>query len=370
MENEIYIRELLVKEHFGDITEDEQLALDAILAASEEARALREEIRSIPTDEAIEHMNHMDDEYALHELHERHHRFVNRQRIKRIAAFAIVTGAIFAGVYLWITPKEIPTTIAETIHDDGSATLQLANGKVIRMLDSGSQQIEAGQATVSNNNRVLSFEDQKGPADGWNTLTVPPKLDYQVVLSDGTKVWLNSTSRIRFPFAFKGRQREVYVEGEAYFDIKHNAEQPFMVHAGQADVLVLGTEFNVNAYTPTRVITSLVKGKVSIKEKILQPGKEAIVGTGKDVLIQDFDAAYTLSWRQGIHYFSDASIHDMAAMLSRWYDTQVIIDNPEVAKVRLRGKLFRNEPIQSFLDKLNATGDVVFYWEGKVLHCK
>lgn len=369
MENEIYIRELLVKEHFGDITEEEQIALDAILVSSEEARALREEIQAMPKEEALEHMRHMDDTYDLLELQQRHAARLRSNRIKRIVAYAIVTGAIFAGAYLYITPKETvaPVVIQE---DKGSATLQLANGQIFRMQDSGMQHIKAGNATVSNSNRVLSFKDQKGPAEGWNTLTVPPKLDYQVVLADGTKVWLNSTSRIRFPFAFKGERREVYIEGEAYFDVAHDAAHPFLVHAGQADVLVLGTAFNVNAYTPTRVITSLVNGKVSINDEILQPGKQAIIATGKPIQIQDFDVANTLAWQQGIYYFNDASMFDIAAILSRWYDTRLIIDDTQVRKIRLCGKLLRNEPLQSILNKLKATGDVEFYREGNVLHCR
>ena len=373
MENEIYIRELLVKEHFGLITEEEQLQLDAILATSEEVLALRNEIQSLPKDEALEHMHDMDDSAGLQDLFQLHYqRRSRRTRNRWIASSCIIAGIVLAGVYFLRTPQA-PVNTAAILQSDStarSATLQLANGQIIHMNDTGLQSIAADNATLNNDNRVLSIQDQSGPAEGWNTLTVPPKLDYQVKLSDGTHVWLNSTSKIRFPFAFTGKYREVYVEGEAYFNVKHDAAHPFMVHAGEADVLVLGTDFNVNAYTPERVLTSLVSGKVSINEKILQPGKQAVVATGKPVQIQDFDMENTLSWRQGIHYFRDASIREIATMLSRWYDVQLVIDNREVAEVRMRGRLFRHEPIQSFLDQLNATGTVHFYWEGKVLHCK
>lgn len=372
MENEIYIRELLVKEHFGLITEEEQLQLDAILATSEEVQALRSEIRSIPKDAALEHMHQMDDQAGLQELLYRHQQRRRRRTRNRLAAaVVIVAGIAFAGSYFFRpSPSSVQTAANGTDSAAGGATLQLANGRIIRMNDTGLQSIAADNATLSNNNRVLSIQEQSGSTDGWNTLTVPPKLDYQVKLADGTQVWLNSTSSIRFPFAFTGKYREVYVEGEAYFKVKQDAARPFLVHAGQADVLVLGTDFNVNAYTPTRVVTSLVSGKVSINEKVLQPGKEAVVATGKPVLIQDFDMENTLSWRQGIHYFRDASIRELSTMLSRWYDVELVIDNPDVAKVQMRGKLFRHEPLQTFLDQLNATGTVQFYWQGKVLHCK
>lgn len=373
MENEIYIRELLVKEHFGLITEEEQLQLDAILATNEEVLALRHEIQSLPKDAALEHMRYMDDHAGLQNLFQLHHqRRARRTRNRWIASSCIIAGIVLAGVYLLRTPQTPVNTAAifQTDSTAAGATLQLANGQIIHMNDSGLQSIAAVNATLNNNNRVLSIQDQSGAAEGWNTLTVPPKLDYQVKLPDGTHVWLNSTSKIRFPFAFTGKYREVYVEGEAYFNVQQDAAHPFMVHAGRADVLVLGTDFNINAYTPARVVTSLVSGKVSINETILHPGKQAVVATGKPVQIQDFDMENTLSWRQGIHYFRNASIRELATMLSRWHDVQLVIDNPEVAEVQMRGKLFRHEPLQSFLDQLNATGTVHFYWEGKVLHCK
>lgn len=374
MENEIYIRELLVKEHFGLITEEEQLQLDAILATNEEVLALRNEIQSLPKDAALEHMRYMDDNAGLQNLFQLHHqRRSRRTRNRWIASSCIIAGIVLAGVYfsrISQTPVNTAAILQTNSTATGSATLQLASGKIIHMNDSGMQSIVAEHATLNNDNRVLSIQDQSGSAEGWNTLTVPPKLDYQLKLSDGTHVWLNSTSKIRFPFAFTGKYREVYVEGEAYFNVKKDATHPFIVHAGQADVLVLGTDFNINAYTPARVVTSLVSGKVSINEKILQPGKQAVVATGKPVQIQDFDMENTLSWRQGIHYFRNASIRELATMLSRWHDVQLVIDNPEVAEVHMRGKLFRHEPLQSFLDQLNATGTVHFYWEGKVLHCK
>lgn len=369
MENEIYIRELLVKEHFGLITEEEQLQLDAILAVSTEAQALREEIRSLPKDEALAHMERMDDSAGMQELLRLHqHRRTRRTRALRIIAACITAGIAITGIYLLQSPRTPENTAAITI--DGGATLQLANGQIIRMQDSGLQSVTADDATLNNENRVLSIAAKGTAAEGWNTLTVPPKLDYRLVLSDGTKVWLNSTSKIRFPFAFTGQYREVYIEGEAYFEVQQDAGKPFMVHAGQADVLVLGTAFNVNAYTPTRVITSLVSGKVSINEQVLQPGREAIVATGEPVTIRDFDAATSLSWREGIHHFRNSSIRDIAAVINRWYDVELVIDNPGAAALQMRARLIRNEPLQTFIDKLNATGVVHFYWQGKVLHCK
>lgn len=377
MENELYIRELIIKEHFGIISEDEQLELDAILASSAEARLIREEIQQVPADDARQYLENVNLKAGLDDVFERYNIQRARRTRKRWLAAASFAAAIAIGTYLWLPGKNDtnqPPQLAQHTAE-GSATLQLANGQVITMSDSGHQNINLQNTSVQNNNRVLKFDaqDTEG-ATGWNTLTVPPTLDYQVVLSDGTQVWLNSTSKIRFPFKFPGNQREVFIEGEAYFTVKQDATRPFIVHAGQADIQVLGTSFNVNAYKATQVITSLVQGKVAVQsgsnKLLLNPGKEVVVATGEPLTMRDFDEETTLAWRQGEHYFRDASIREIGEMMSRWYDVDLVIDNPEAGNMRLRGKLYRHRPLQTFLDQLNSLGLVQFYWKNNVLHCK
>lgn len=376
MENELYIRELIIKEHFGIISGDEQLELDAILASSEEARLIREEIQQVPADDAREYLGNVNLQAGLDNVFERyHHKRSRRIRNRWLSAAAFLTAAAL-GTYLWFPGKNTPLRPQQIARvAEGSATLQLANGQVITMSDSGQQNINLQNTSVQNNNRVLKFDAQDAEgATGWNTLTVPPTLDYQVVLSDGTQVWLNSTSKIRFPFKFPGNQREVFIEGEAYFTVKQDATRPFIVHAGQADIQVLGTSFNVNAYKATQVITSLVQGKVAVlagsNKLLLDPGKEVVAATGEPLTMRDFDEETTLAWRQGEHYFRDASIREIGEMMSRWYDVDLVIDNPEAGNMRLRGKLYRHRPLQTFLDQLNSLGLVQFYWKNNVLHCK
>lgn len=376
MENELYIRDLIIKEHFGIISEEEQLELDAILASSADARKIREEIQQLPADDAREYLENVNLQAGLENVFERYNIQKSRRIRNRWVSAAALLAAVAVGSYLWLPGKKTPLPPQQMAQAaEGSATLQLANGQVITMSDSGQQNINLQNTSVQNNNRVLKFDvqDNEG-ATGWNTLTVPPTLDYQVVLSDGTQVWLNSTSKIRFPFKFPGDQREVFIEGEAYFTVKRDATRPFIVHAGQADIQVLGTSFNVNAYKATQVITSLVQGKVAVQsgsnKLLLDPGKEVVVATGEPLVMRDFDQQTTLAWRQGEHYFRDASIREIGEMMSRWYDVDLVIDNPEAGNMRLRGKLYRHRPLQNFLDQLNSLGLVEFYWKNNVLHCK
>ncbi len=229
------------------------------------------------------------------------------------------------------------------------------------------QQHHSTGASFTNNNRVLALDGEKAPTEGWTTLVVPARLDYQVQLTDGSTVWLNSRSRLRFRFD-NGSQREVFLEaGEAYFKVKGDAKNPFTVHTPQGDVQVLGTEFNVNAYTQHQMVASLVNGKVAIKSGVdrieLQPGNEAMVNAGESIKVADFDPNRTLSWRKGIHYFENATVTEISVMLDRWFNTQLVIDEPSVARERLWGRLDRNRPIQEFIDVINLTGDVTFYWK-------
>ncbi len=370
MEHELHIRELLVKEYYGLITEAEQQELDAILAESEEARRMRAAIRSADIDEAKQYLQKVDVSGRLQNAFVQHHA---RRRRRRIAALLLL-GSIATGAYLLLSRHDTTAPATTASIPAHTATLQLADGHVIPLHDSGQQDVSTQQASLQNNNRVLRLNASAGGTSGWNTLTVPTRLDYRIVLEDGTEVWLNSASKIRFPLKFKGPQREVFIEGEAYLSVKEDATRPFIVHAGQTDIRVLGTAFNVNAYTATRVVTSLVQGKVAIRngshELTLQPGREAVTATNTPIVERHFDPEATLSWREGIHYFQSATVKEIADIIGRWYDIQVVIDEPAAAKVALRGKLYRHQPLQTFIDYFNATGQVDFYWKEGVLHCR
>ncbi|MGX5820007.1 FecR family protein [Chitinophaga lutea] len=373
------IYQLLVKKHYGGLSPEEEETVEKILAEDPAARALLAEIQSVPEQEARDFASSLDPE-AAYEAMLAGESAARRRRI-RIRAGGMLTAAAAVAAFLIFRPpgpdkKAAPPAITADV-PEGAATLRLANGKVIAMSDSGQQSIAATGANVQNNNRSLKFDvHDDAPADaGWNTLTVPAKLDYQIELSDGTIVWLNSRTQFRFPFVFAAGQREVFIDnGEAYFKIAPNANKPFIVQTARGPVRVLGTEFNVNAYSPQKVVTSLVKGSVAVtadgRTEALRPGFEAVAATDRPLVVQDFDEVNTLSWREGIHYFASASISEIAIMLERWFDTPLIIDNPGVRSLQLRGKLYRNKPLQVFIDQINLTGVAEFYWKGGELHVR
>ncbi|WP_343304405.1 FecR domain-containing protein [Chitinophaga niabensis] len=381
MQENIYIRILSIKEHLGNITPEEKSILDAFLASSKEAQEIQKEIQAIPREELACLANDLDVEAGLTKVLEEESDFVARKSnplIKWITASAAAAALLWA-IFNYISPthKTSAPKNDQLAHNigKGQATLTLSNGQTINLNDSGYQQILAGNASVNNNNRLLKFDLPPDGMEGWNTLTVPTRLDYQIELSDGSTVWLNSTTKFRFPFSFSGKTREVFIlSGEAYFKISPKPNQPFVVHTNQGDIQVLGTEFNINAYNNEQVVASLVNGKIAVKEganrKELEPGYEATIEAKQNISVQKFDPSITLSWRQGLHYFNDAPITAVATMLERWFDTPLIIDNPKVAQRQFRGRIYRYKGLQTFIDQMNLTGDVLFYWKDGQLHCK
>lgn len=363
-----YIHDLILKEHYGLLNPEEQEELDALLANSEEARKMRDEIqRAIPKEEALDAMGYFDVDRSFDYIQ---YEAAMRRRKRRMTYMgtAAVLLVLVAGAYLFFSPGNAPTRPGMVQHT--GITLKLADGRRIALQDSGSQTISLQSATLTSHNRQLEYS---GTESGWNTLTVPPTLDFRLKLADGTIVWLNSISEIKFPFHFNEGKREVYIKGEAYFKVAPNANMPFVVHTSSSDITVLGTEFNVNAYNQGIITTSLVSGKVTVSagdEKVeLEPGTEAVVRGGAELKVQAFNPKLS-TWREGVYYFEDITMREIAAALERWYDEKIVIDNARAAGETFRLKLHRSHPLQSFLDQLNETGQVTLYRAEGMLHCK
>ncbi|MCF6404385.1 FecR domain-containing protein [Chitinophaga filiformis] len=246
----------------------------------------------------------------------------------------------------------------------GDMKLLLDNGDTIRLSGQAGADINTKEALLHPGAGLLSFTAGK-QRKGWNTLFVPTGKDYKVVLSDGSTVHLNAFSRLRFPFSFDGKTREVYLEGEAYFDIAANASQPFIVHTAQTSVRVLGTAFNVNAYADSMVVTSLVQGSVMTKVEedegvVLKPGTESIYRKGYSQQTGIFDEAITLAWRKGEYVYYNKPLGTLDAILFHWYGKQLSFEDPLLANKMLTGVIERNQPVTDFLESLDKTSGITY----------
>jgi len=255
------------------------------------------------------------------------------------------------------------------------AVLTSSDGDTI-FLDSAENGVlkHQGIPNVKKNGFVLVYDrhntSNSGAAVSYNTLYTPRGgSQYQVVLSDGTRVWLNAASSIRFPTVFAGQQREIELTGEAYFEVAKNKEKPFQVKVGDSKIKVLGTHFNVNAYSDEPgVKTTLLEGSVAITNGqatgLLKPGEQAVTKTKENkVEIGRVNMAEVMAWKNGLFQFSGADITTIMRAIERWYDVQVVYAGKTSTR-HFEGKLNMNAELSEVL-KILELCNVKFTVEGK-----
>jgi len=299
----------------------------------------------------------------------------------RIAAAAAVLFVISTGAYFLLHNRTIvqQTAVVQSkgiIPGHNQATLTLANGQKI-ILSKGLSGTLAQQGNTKINvtgaKEVVYSQSGEAAAITYNTMStaVGEASPYPLVLADGTKVWLNSKSSIKFPTAFNGNKREVEIIGEAYFEVVHNASNPFTVKAGNQIVEDIGTAFNINSYgDEPNIKTTLVRGSAKVSangiDKILVPGQHSLV-TSQSIVLQDADSEAETAWINNKFIFHSLELHNAMRQLSRWYNIKVIYDyNPK--NVLLGGRFSNTNDINKLLKAFEQTGAVKFKIEGHDVH--
>lgn len=218
--------------------------------------------------------------------------------------------------------------------------------------------------TNSNNNTTATTTPE------FNTITTPRGGQYQVVLEDGTRVWLNAASSIRFPQAFIGVTREVELTGEAYFEVAKNKAKPFIVQANGTKVQVFGTHFNINAYGDnSNVTTTLLEGSVRMSSGssavMLAPGQQGDAVNGATIKVSPADIQQTMAWKNGLFIFHDLNITEVMKQVGRWYDVDVEYRDDEVKKNEFGGTISKYKNITELLDVMVLTRSIHYKIEGR-----
>ena len=222
------------------------------------------------------------------------------------------------------------------------------------------------QPTVTTQHEEESTEEKPVKS---NELVIPRGGENTVILADGTTVHLNAGSKLTYPVRFASKRRVVALEGEAYFDVVKDETRPFIVQTHLGEVTVLGTAFNINAYTDASVYTTLVHGKVqfsssSIGTIILSPGEQAVVSAnGSEKRMVDLDEY--VGWVDGRYVFNNRPLGEIMQTFERWYDIQVYYETPHLRDITYSGSLKRYGTINSFLDALELTGDLTYKISGR-----
>ena len=270
-----------------------------------------------------------------------------------------------------ITEPEIQLVSTEIQPGTSKAILKLADGTVVNLEDEKELIAEFDGTIISNNNKEIIYNPSgkkvKPRKLQFNTIEIPRGGEYQLILSDGTKVWLNSGTSIKYPIAFAANSREVYLEeGEAFFEVTENKESPFIVHTSKMKVNVLGTSFNVRAYSDeSQLSTTLVTGKVIINqpetgnEYTLVPNEQAIF-SDQGIDIKSVDVNKFIAWKDGRILFEENTLEEIFNDLSRWYNIDVEYASAEVKKLRFSIDVERYDEFSEILGILELTKKIKF----------
>jgi len=249
-----------------------------------------------------------------------------------------------------------------------SATLRLANGTLLE-LDKQASGIVMGESITYENGKSIAAAalDKQGmaadPSKVVLELATPLGGIYQITLPDGTKVWLNAGSSLKYPMSFAKNERRVSLEGEAFFEVTKDSARPFKVLSKGQEIEVLGTAFNVNAYPDnTAIKTTLVNGKVKLSNDkryseaiYLLPGQQSTNTNNGKIQLENVDTAPFTAWKEGLFYFDETPLSDALQQIGRWYNVEVKYKG-EVPQTHFYGRIKRSKPLRDVLDVLEEGG--------------
>ncbi|WP_165434876.1 FecR family protein [Pseudobacter ginsenosidimutans] len=371
-----HIRRLLMEKIAGTISEEDDQMIEAEIELDPAVKASWEAIcRTMKSEEAEDFLNNLDADRSWDSVAAKIQAGTpGRSRLyKRIAVAAAVLLLLVSGLWLSLRLRSSGSSpLAKQTQLSGKSTdslqhavgLYMADGRQINLTDSAGRVIDLGDAALNTSGNSMQLQAAKTGKQEWTTVSVPAKLDYRIVLADGSEVWLNSSSSLRFPLRFTDSLREVFVEGEAFFRISKNASQPFVVHSKAADIRVLGTAFNVHAYHAGKATISLVEGSVKTripgaeKETMLKPGLEAVIDTATGSSVRSFKSANTLSWMKGIYYFHDIPLYEIGEVLERWFGLTLVYSDASLRNLPVTGAIEKDQPLADFLSSLQTTAGI------------
>jgi transmembrane sensor len=305
------------------------------------------------------------------------------RRLYRVAAAAIIillAGTVVAIVGINTANKRAQVSNLQTdaLPGGNRAILTLSGGRQI-LLDiahSGALAREGSVNIVKTDSGKLAYQMTAAkPSEVlYNTLATPRGGQYNLTLPDGTHVWLNAVSSLRYPVTFAGlKQREVSLTGEAYFEVAKNVAQPFKVNINNnLGVEVLGTSFNINAYDDEKAVkATLIEGSVKVSEEtqqsvVLKPGEQSQLAGGKMEVVLDVDIDQVMAWKNGLFSFNHVGLEELMRQISRWYDVEVQYEGGKIPDLRFGGEMGRDLNLSQVLAGLQQV-HVHFRIEGKKL---
>ncbi len=301
-------------------------------------------------------------------------KFLSLSRVMWYSSAAVILITLGVAVYHFV-PTQFPLTtvpLAQTVKNDimpgaEKAIFQMADGSSVDLSKSSLHLTQKDGTVIGAKDGIIVYKSTKGNKGGYNLLRTPRAGEYRMVLDDGTRVWLNASSSLRFPASFNKSERRVELTGEGYFEVAHNKSLPFVVRFNNTEVKVLGTHFNISSYGAESK-TTLIEGSVVVtkgsKEETLKPGDQAVVGA--TVTVQPADTYKSIAWKEGVFYFNEDQMTDILDQVARWYDVKIVYKGNPNAK-RYSGNIRRQATLNQVLEMLNVVSGAEFTLQNRTV---
>lgn len=365
------ISKLIARKILGDtLAPEEEAALQAWLSDERNA-ATYEEVKRLDLVSAMLRLEREDyGERMVARFRRTQQRRMLRLFLRRASVWAGVA-AVVALLFLAVPRSarrlagdSTQQTAMTIVPGEPKAILTLADGQQIDVTDGDHRVVDRLLDSVS-----MALADTV--AVRYNTLSIPRGGEFRYELADGTRVWLNAESELRFPETFGGGERRVYVKGEVFFDVAHDEAHPFVVSTGRGDVRVLGTRFNLTDYAGTPLAATLVEGRIRFhtpdgRDYDVRPSQQLTFDeAGGTVDVQTVDVSVYTAWVDHQFVFRNQSLEDILTTLSRWYDFHPVFADDSLRGIRLSGRLYRGDDIRVLLDSYERAAGIRFVIRGE-----
>ena len=377
------IKRIIVKSVLGTLTEEDNLVLEEWFQENDRNRVLYQKLSStVELKHKYKQYENIDVAGAFRRNQRRLYQNVPNRVLKRILPYAAVVLLLFGGVFCFLMNRsgEVREEVPVALSAGGKyAELILANGQKVDLHEGMEMKLRERSSNIQVKGNVVYYEENKDSVTlgEYNMIRTPLGGEYSLTLADGTKVWLNAMSELRYPVAFGEGVREVELKGEAYFEVEKNEGKPFIVKTDEFNVRVLGTSFNISAYLDSPLAhTTLCSGHVRINDRT-NPGKEVDILPGEQLLfhrdnremsVREVDTDVFVSWREGFFQFDNNTVEEVFTILQRWYNIQVFYANVEVRQELFTGKLPRFDNLQIIIDLIERVSDLKIEVRGKMIY--
>lgn len=380
-DQEIIDFEIIWKKINQALTEEEEISLAKWLNESAPHRHYFDEAVRYYQEGSFFNDNGPDTEKAWEAIKNKKFK-KNRGNWGWIISLSAAVVAIFL-IVNWLLPsKKIENTLVQVNKVElikpgtNQATLILDDGSVLDLASSKKLQLTEGGSDIKIEGTKLQYTEKSSVPQEvkYNTLSIPRGGEFFLQLSDGTKIWLNSETTLRYPVQFVGNERRVELTGEAFFEVARNEKVPFYVESGEQTVRVLGTEFNISSYKENPLIyTTLVKGSVEVflKDKpeikqTLLPNEQSSASKSETLISKHkVDPYRFVAWKEGRFVFEDQNLGEIINTLSKWYDINAVFAREDLKNIRFTGNLPRYANFDEVLKKIGKTNEVKFTIENK-----